>query len=357
MTTTNGSNRPQLPSPRGMMLEAIKGGSGFDADVFHVISERDNQLIADEVLHGAMSAKFVYSFEVQGKAVSGVSVVGARHLAYHYGGLRHRIVATVEKKGALHIFTSYPNDTAPMSVHANFLHEIADEPDYYKAVIEIQDVKKGNTIQVECTETRFERRRDGSQYERPNFQKIAQSKGYRNAVLDLVPQDVVERFKKQCIAEGKSADVTESVIDQKRSGVLRFASSKGISIDRQAIQALTFQQIAGLGDAAREGEAAFRVALDALQVKTGAHDPETGEVKNIETAEPQKRRSRAPKQQEGDNAAPQQTQAQDAGQQAQASAPAAPQGGQGEEEMPDIPESMRRQPTQAKAGGGVFGEE
>jgi hypothetical protein len=263
-----------------MLLEAIKGTGGFDADVFHVIDQRDNQLVADEVLHGALSGKFVYSFEVQGKQVTGVSVVGARHLAYHYGGLKHRIVATVEKKGALHIFTSYPNDTTPMSVHASFLHEVADEPDYYKAVVEVQDVKKGNTVQVECAETRFERRRDGTQYERPNFQKIAQSKGYRNAVLDLVPQDVVERFKRQCLAEGKSADITESVIDQKRAALLRFATSKGIGIDRQTINALTFDQISGLGDAARIGEADFRVALDALQIKTTAHDPETGEVAN-----------------------------------------------------------------------------
>lgn len=312
MNATNGSSRPQLPSPRGMVLEAMKGGGGFDADVFHVMEERDNQLIADEVLHGALSGKFVYNFEIQGKQVAGVSVVGARHLAYHYGGLRHRIVATVEKKGALHIFTSYPNDTTPMSVHASFLHEIADEPDYYKAVVEIQDVKKGNTVQVECTETRFERKRDGSMYERPNFQKIAQSKGYRNAVLDLVPQDVVERFKKQCIAEGKSADVTESVIDQKRAGVLRFATSKGIGLDRQAIGQLTFQQIAGLGDAAREGEAQFRVALDALQMQTTAHDPETGE---IDQGGGGKKPRKAKDKKEGGDAAPQQTQGQPAGQQ------------------------------------------
>jgi hypothetical protein len=288
----NDMSRPQLPSPRGVILEAIKE-SEFDADVYHVINERDNQLISDEVLHGALSNKFVYEFEIQGKQVAGVSVVGARHLAYFYGGLRHRIIATVEKKGALHIFTSYPNDATPMSVHASFMHEIADEPDYYKAVVELADVKKGNTVQVEVMEMRFERKRDGSMYERPNFQKIAQSKGYRNGVLDLVPQDVVMRFKMECLKLGKADNITDSVIEQKRANVLRFAAAKGIPLDRESVRQLTFEQIAGLGDAAREGEPRFRAALDAI--RAGA-DPETGEVTEQRQIEPPRAQSRRRKQ-------------------------------------------------------------
>jgi hypothetical protein len=49
----------------------------------------------------------------------------------------------------------------------------------------------------------------------------------------------------------KEEVITESVIDQKRSNVLQFAAQKAIAIDRQAIDRLTLDQIAGLGDAAR----------------------------------------------------------------------------------------------------------
>ena len=39
------------------------------------MQERDNALIRDELLHGAASDAFVYSFDIKGKNVTGVSVV------------------------------------------------------------------------------------------------------------------------------------------------------------------------------------------------------------------------------------------------------------------------------------------
>ena len=55
-------------------------GGGFDPDAWHVMQERDNALIRDELMHGAASKAFVYSFDIKGKNVTGISVVGAREL-------------------------------------------------------------------------------------------------------------------------------------------------------------------------------------------------------------------------------------------------------------------------------------
>jgi hypothetical protein len=142
----------------------------------------------------------------------------------------------------------------PMAVSASVINELASEPDFYSAVVELSDVKTGNSVQIERRELRFEGRRDGSAFERPNYQTIAQSKAYRNAVLSLIPQDVIIKWKAQMLALGKGEVITDSVLDQKRSNVLRFAASKGINLDRRAIEHLTLDQISGLGDAARAGE-------------------------------------------------------------------------------------------------------
>jgi hypothetical protein len=51
--------RPQLVQPRAMQtLEAVRSvtGGGFDPDAWHVMDERDNALVADEILHGAGSS-------------------------------------------------------------------------------------------------------------------------------------------------------------------------------------------------------------------------------------------------------------------------------------------------------------
>jgi hypothetical protein len=294
--------RPQLISPRAAQtLEAVRNVTGgFDVDAWHVMDERDNQLVADEILHGTGSSTFVYDFEIAGKRVSGVSVVGARHLAAHYRGLKHRLVASMQKTGELFVFQSFPAENMPMSVSASVVHELGAEPDFYSAIVEIADIKTGNSIQIERREQRFESRRDGSQYERPNYQTIAQSKAYRNAVLSLVPQDVVIRWKEEMLKLRKSDSITASVLDEKRSGVLRFAAQHGLSLDRRAITQLTIDQIGGLGDAAREGQLpAFANSARALglEISQGEAQPEPGRATPETTAGGQpapRRRGRPP---------------------------------------------------------------
>jgi hypothetical protein len=263
--------RPQLVQPRQVQtLEAVRTMTGgFDIDAFHVMNERDNALIADEILHGAGSSTFVYNFEIAGKQVAGISVIGARHLANHYKGLQHRIVASMEKIGPLFTFVAYPGEH-PMSVSASVVAELAEEADFYAAVVEMTDLKTGNKIQTERRESRVEFRRDGSSYERPNYATIAQSKAYRNAVLALIPQDVVIQWREAMLKLKKTETITASVIEEKRSNVLRFAAQRAIGLDRHAVEALTLDQIAGLGDAAREGQLpAFVAAARALGLEVG----------------------------------------------------------------------------------------
>jgi len=264
--------RPQLVQPRAVQtLEAVRTmtSGGFDVDAFHVMNERDNTLIADEILHGAGSSTFVYQFDIKGTPVTGISVIGARHLAAHYKGLQHRIVASMEKIGPLFTFVAYPGEH-PMSVSASVVAELAEEPDFYAAVVEMTDLKTGNRIQTERREARVEYRRDGSTYERPNYATIAQSKAYRNAVLALIPQDIVIQWREAMLKLKKTETITGSVLDEKRSNVLRFAAQRAIALDRHAVEALTLDQIAGLGDAAREGQLpAFVQAAKALGLEVG----------------------------------------------------------------------------------------
>jgi hypothetical protein len=271
------STRPQLVSPRAVQtLEAVRTVTGgtFDADVFHIIDQRDNALIADEVLHGAGSSSFVYRFEIQGKEVTGISVIGARHLANHYQGLKHRIVASEEKRGATIEFKAYPHQTSPGGKHVNIVPELADEEDYYTVVCEVTDVKTGNSIQTERREARVEYRRDGTPYTRPNYSTIAQSKAYRNAVLALIPQDVAIRWKADMLKLNKGETITVSVLEEKRANVIRFAAQKALQLDRRAVEALTLDQISGLGDAAREGRLpAFVEAAKALGLEIAQGAP------------------------------------------------------------------------------------
>ena len=264
------ADRPPAPT-RGSVqtLEAVRvaSGGGFDVDAWHVMDARDNALIADEVLNGAGSSKFVYSFPVAGSGdVAGISVVGARHLAAHYGGLKHRLVASVQKIGALHTFTSYPQPEMPMSVQTSVIHDLADEEDYYEAIVEITDLKSGNSIQVAKRENRFEQKRDGSRFERLHYPTIAQSKCYRNGVLAIIPQDIQIKWKLAMLKLEKHDVITADVLGEKRDGVLRFAASRALSLDRQAVEALTMSQIGGLSDAARAGQPSFEAAARALAV-------------------------------------------------------------------------------------------
>lgn len=277
------ARRPQLVAPRQVAtLDAVRTATGgFDIDAFHAMDRRDDQLVADEILHGAGSSTFVYQFQIQGKEVANVSVVGARHLAAHYKGLQHRIVASIEKIGPLFTVVAYPGEHTQMSVNASVVPELADEADFYAVIVEMSDVKTGNRIQMERREARVEYRRDGSPYERPNYAMIAQSKAYRNAVLALVPQDVVIQWREAMLRLKKGETITASVLDEKRSNVLRFAAQRSIALDRRAVEALTLDQIAGLGDAAREGalpafvHAAQALGLDVVQDGPAAAAPET----------------------------------------------------------------------------------
>ena len=293
---------PASPAGQRSLLEQViqsTTAGGFDPDAWHVLDKRDDTLIEQDLLSGSGSSKFVYSFSLQGTNVVGVSVVGARHLAYHYGGLRHRMIASTEKRGALFTFITYPGDGAGMRVETSYLHDLADEDDFYSCLIEMEDVKKGNRIQVEKRETRREKKRDGGTFERPHFQVIAQSKAYRNAVLALVPQDVQLQWREQQLKLGKGEVVTASVADEKRNGVLRYAAGKGIGINRQALEALTLDQLSGLGDAAREGDGAFRrsaLALGILVAGEPTEAPGEAPAASAPPADPKPRQPRQPRQ-------------------------------------------------------------
>jgi hypothetical protein len=345
------SARPQLVSPRQVAtLDAVRTMTGgFDVDAWHVMEERDNALIADEVLHGPGSSKFVYSFDIagQGDPVTGISVVGARHLAAHYKGLKHRLVAAMQKTGSLFTFTSYPAENLPMAVSASTVPELADEDDFYSAICEVIDLKTGNSIQVERRELRFEERRNGGWFERPHYATIAQSKAYRNAVLALVPQDIVIRWKLDMLRLKKEEVITESVIDQKRANVLQFAAQKAIALDRQAIDHLTLDQIAGLGDAAREGQLpAFVEAAKALGLEVAQESTPTEPARAA--APPPAARGPAPRRQ-ASTAAP-----------AETTAPAAPQTPQSNrpEEPADRPRegaAVGQQPSESLPLAGTGG--
>src|SRR4249920_4993 len=98
---------------------------GFDVDAFHAMNARDNELIAERILEGSKARAFVYKFKISGSEVAGISVVGAQHLANHYGGIQHRIVASMEKRGSVFTFTSYPAPGLPMAVSVSVVPELA----------------------------------------------------------------------------------------------------------------------------------------------------------------------------------------------------------------------------------------
>ncbi len=252
----------QPPRPTRATIDMSPAADGtFDQDAYAVMNTRDNALIESEILYGQGSSKFVYQFSIGGSgSVSGISVVGARHLAAHYGGIRHKLIGSMQKQGALFTFTSFPQQGVPMAVSCQVVPELADEDDFYGAIVEVTDTKSGNVVQVEKRENRYEKKRDGSYFERPHFAIIAQSKAYRNAVLSLIPQDIQVEWRESMLKLDKADIITGSILDEKRAGVLRFATSKGLMIHRLGVDKLTMDQIAGLSDAAREGVLAFKVA-------------------------------------------------------------------------------------------------
>lgn len=252
----------QQPRPTRNTIDMSPTADGtFDQDAYAVMNTRDNALIESEILYGQGSSKFVYQFSIGGSGtVSGISVVGARHLAAHYGGMRHKLIGSMQKQGSLFTFTSFPQAGVPMAVSCQVVPELQDEDDFYGAIVEVTDTRTGNMIQVEKRENRFEKKKDGSYFERPHFAIIAQSKAYRNAVLTLIPQDIQVEWRENMLKLAKTDVITTSILDEKRAGVLRFATSKGLAINRLGVDKLTMDQIAGLSDAAREGVAAFKVS-------------------------------------------------------------------------------------------------
>lgn len=237
----------------------------FDPDAWHVMQERDNALIRDDILHGYASKTFVYEFEIQGKKVRGVSVIGARELATQYKGIKHRMLATTEKRGSLFVFRSFD----PLNITTQVLPELADEDDYYECIVEISDIKTGNSLQCRKKETRFERRRDGTPYARPHYDVIAESKAFRNGVLSILPQNVIKDFETRCIASGGASK--EQTIDQLRAGVIAHAVKHAVEIDRREVFGLGYAEIVGLSAATKGGKDAFMESAKALGL---LHDSE-----------------------------------------------------------------------------------
>jgi hypothetical protein len=251
---------PNMPRPE----QAVQR---FDPDAWHVMQQRDNALIEQEILNGAGSSKFVYSFQNQGETVSGISVIGARHLAAHYGGIKHRLIGSVTKTGKQMLFMTYPQPGMPMSMHCTILPELEKEPDFYTVLGEITDLKTGNVVQVETTEMRMGKRRDGTPYVREHYRTIAQSKMFRNGVLDIIPQDVKIEWQQKMLALGKSDIITRDVLSEKRAGVMRYAAKIGLPINRQALETLMLEQIQGLVDAAAEEKLeGFRNSATSLRI-------------------------------------------------------------------------------------------
>jgi hypothetical protein len=245
-------DEPKLPAP-----------SSWDPDVWHSIQARDDQLVRDEVLHGYASRAFIYEFELAGKKVHGVSVVGARELAALYKGIQSRIVASVDKAGELFIFKQFE----PLAIQAQIIPQLADQPDFYEVIIETRDIKTGASIQSRKKELKFERRSDkkgGGLYERQHYDVIAESKAFRNGLLSILRQEVVREFEARCLAAG---DVKPfETMPQMRARLLKYAAANAIALDTKALSTLTFDQIDGLREAVKEGREPFLEALEALNI-------------------------------------------------------------------------------------------
>lgn len=251
----------------------------FDPDAWHVMQERDTALIRDQILHGYASKEFVYAFEIGGKKVTGISVVGARELASQYGGIKSRIMATVEKRGAMFIFRQF----SPMSIEVRTIRELESETDFYECVVEISDIKTGNSIEVRKKENRLEQRssgKGGGWYERPHYDVIAESKAYRNGVLAILPQNVISEFETRSLNAGNTSK--EKTIDQVREGIIAFSTKNGLHINRNEIMKLGFAEISGLRESAKDitefKRAAESLGLLVPEENKESVDKETGEI-------------------------------------------------------------------------------
>lgn len=274
---------------RGQVIQTmIQNTAALDPDLWVVMDQRDNKLIEDELIHGTGSSAFVYSFNQDGKTVTGISVVGARELAAHYEGMKHTIISTTSKMGPLFVTQSFNPPTPP---DVKIIDKLADLPDYYQIVCEVTDIKTGNSKWEVAKEFRMERRSRQAlldnpnlpeEYERKHYEKIADSKAWRNGVLHLIRQSVQLEWKALMLKAGKTEVITSSVIEEKRSGVLRYAAARAIGVDRHAIEALTMDQISGLADAVREGKAEqFVQAAEALGILVEGDDQQRPAARTI----------------------------------------------------------------------------
>jgi|GEM_PF-2312308 len=260
----------------------------FDADAYHVMQERDAQLIRDNLLHGAANREFVYQFSIGDTKVAGISVIGARQLASEYKGIKQRIVASTEKRGSLFVFRTFE----PLDIKTVELPALAEDVDFYEVVMEIQDVKTGNSVQVRKSEPRMERKRNGELYLRPHYDVIAESKAFRNGVLSVLPQSVIIEFEQRCLATGKGSE--ELTMDQLRERIVAYCTKKAVVLIRGTLAELNYGELTGLATAARTSLETFREAAQGLGIvpitdapaatpleapPAGAPvDPDTGEI-------------------------------------------------------------------------------
>ncbi len=289
-------------------LSELLSRPAFSQEAWHAMNARDNMQIEDEVLHGAAEPEFVYAMMVQGKLVTGVSVVGARQIATEYGGIKGRLIASTEKRGALFVFRQF----SPLMIETRTLEELESVDDYYEAVLEVTDIKTGNSIEVRKSESATGNKRDGGKFDRLHYATLAESKAFRNGVLSLIPQGVVKKFKLRCLKVALDAGAfndtekaqlkaavkrlienpqappagAERTIDQLRDGAMSFATKQGISLDRQALAGLTYAELYALGQTAKD-IAAFREAVSTMGLVREATQQE---------APAQPRRGRQPKQ-------------------------------------------------------------
>jgi hypothetical protein len=300
----------------GTVVEAMaQNVATIDRDVWMMIDERDSRAIEEELEHGAGSAAYVYSFRPSGatKDVAGISAVGARELASQYGGIRQTILSTTTKTGSLFIMKSYPRDGVPQSLFVQHIEALKDEDDFHEVLVEVEDVKTGYRTQAEAKEYRIEKRSRRAiaenpnlpeEYERQHYQKIALAKAFRNGTLAVIPQGEQIKWRERMLRLNKSQTITVSEIDQRRDGVLRYAASKGIAVDRGAVDELSYAQIAGLGEAAREGNIeAFTRSARALDILVEREAPPAPKTNGKAAATPRITQQAPPQQRRQERAA------------------------------------------------------
>lgn len=247
---------------------------GAEAPAFELKSQRDTQLVIDELLNGGMSTEFVY--QIPGRDdVSGISVIGARQLAAVQGHIRHRIVMSVEKKGPLAIITTYPMPGVPARVeYMQVPGPVTTEDDFYRVLVEVENTATGYVLQDEKTELRWQTSKEGKPYQNAHFATVAQAKAFRNAVEHVFQQDIVLDFVRQALemkrANKDGKTIVGGAMEEMRRAITRFAAEKGIPIERAALGNLTSEQMGGLREAVKDGKDSFLSALAALGLRTAA---------------------------------------------------------------------------------------